>query len=348
MLLFNKKVGTKELLVFLRNLSVTLKAGIPLVKSIRLMEPHTKKNNFCRQLSANMEKGMTLADAMEFSSWAFPPLVISVVRAGELSGTLQENLHSLALQYQKMLEFSRKIKGAMMYPGFVVGALILMCLSMGLFVLPQLVPFFESLDVKLPITTQFIMWAAKFFEAHGVIFVPSFLLGCFLFYSVLRTKAVKPVRDRLLLRVPLIGPIQTHASLSQFSATMSLLLQSGIPILEAIPSSAQATNNDAYRSALNATVSRVRGGTTFAASLREFPNFFPDMYVELVDIGESAGSLSNTLSYVASFHQDEAEYAVKNFTTALEPMLLIVIGILVGVFIASILIPIYDVTANVV
>jgi type II secretory pathway component PulF len=218
---------------------------------------------------------------------------------------------------------------------------------MGLFVLPQLLPLFESLDVELPITTKMIMWAAVFFRDHGLVFTPLFIMGCAALYFALRLKAVKPLIDRFLLKVPMIGQIQLHSSLSQFCATMSLLLQSGIPILDAIPSSAQAANNDAFRSAIMATIPQVRGGTTFAAALRLNPGLFPHMVIELIQIGETAGSLAQTLSYVAEFHEEEAEYAVKTFTTALEPMLLMVIGLIVGIFIASILVPIYDITANV-
>ncbi len=349
MALIRRRLKTKEFLTMLRNLSVTLKAGLPLVRALTLLESdgRPKIRRVFNHLRRSVETGMTLADAMESAPYIFPPLSVNLVRAGELSGTLQRNMEEIVVHLQKSQELARKIKSAMLYPTFVLVALFGLGLSVGTFVLPQLIPLFDSLDVKLPITTQFILWMAKFFGAYGLVFTPSFVLGIIILVFIVRMERVKPFMHRLYLHIPLIRSIQKNAAVAQITRTLSTLLKSGIPIVDAVEATAKATANYVYRDVMLSIKPRIQEGTSLGQSLRATGKLFPEITITLIDVGEATGTLSETLAFIADYYEDEVDYAVKNLTTALEPILLIFIGIIVGTFVLSIITPIYDVTSSV-
>ncbi len=348
-MLFRRRLKNKEFLTMLRNLSVTLKAGLPLVRALTLLESdgHPRTRRIFNHLRRSVETGMTLADAMESAPYIFPPLSVNLVRAGELSGTLQRNMAEIVIHLQKSQELARKIKAAMLYPTFVLVALFGLGLSVGTFVLPQLIPLFDSLDVQLPISTQVILLMAKFFNAYGLIFTPALVVMIAAFIFLIRTERMKPIMHRIYLHIPLIRSIQKNAAVAQITRTLSTLLKSGIPIVDAVDATAKATGNYVYRDVMLSIKPRIQEGTSLGQALRSSHKLFPEITITLIDVGEATGTLSDTLAFIADYYEDEVDYAVKNLTTALEPLLLIFIGIIVGTFVLSIITPIYDVTSSV-
>lgn len=346
--LFRRPLPAKTTLILMHNLGVTLGAGIPLVVGLSLVERQSRAlAPVVRHLKREVERGGTLASAMESSPRRFPPIVASLVRAGEMSGSLQLNVEAVTEHLRKSIDLTNKIRSAMLYPCFVLVALAGMGLAIGTFVLPQLIPLFESLDVRLPLSTRVLLWLAVFFQNHGGVFSVSSVAGAVLGFRLLRSERLRPFVDRVLLRVPLVCDVQRNALVAQMAGTLSVFLECGIPITEAIPAVAQAIGNRAFRAAIFDLLPVVRAGGTLAEGLRRSGKLLPEMVLALVEVSEQAGSLSKTLKFLASYHEREADQALKAMTTALEPLLLIVVGLIVGVFAYSIITPLYEVTGSI-
>lgn len=346
---FHRKANPVEVLTLMRNLAVTLRAGVPVLRALSLFEQELPQSRraLITHLRRSMETGHPLAAAIQTSPRAFSPLIINLVRTGELGGTLRQSLEEVVHHLQEVQDLKRKIRSAMLYPTFVLIAVLGLGLSVGTLVLPELIPLFESLDVELPWSTRLLLSVAAFFEQYGV----AVTIGVFLSIAAVlilgHLEVTKPFFHHLFLHIPYIRRIQQHAAIAQITGTLGTLLRSGIPIQEAITATAEATENRVFRNALLRTIPAIRTGHTFARSLREWGQLFPEMTVTLVDIGEETGTLAETLAYLKEYYEGEVEYAVKNLTIALEPILLIGIGLLVGVTVLSIITPIYDVTGSI-
>lgn len=348
MKLFRKRMKAKDLVTLLRSLSVTLRAGVPILQSLAMLQSgEAKKGGLITHLHSSLEKGMTLAEAMETAPVAFPGLAIALVRAGELSGTLQQNVESVVRYVRKTTELQRKIKEAMMYPCIVLAAMVGVGLSVGMFVLPQLRPLFESLDVDLPVTTKALMRISVFFENYGILFIIGMAVFVVIALWVMRRETIKPFTHRLFLKIPLIKTIQRNNAIAQMTETLATLLQSGIPILEAIPVTANVTTNRVYRAGLLQVLPLMQEGNPLSLGIRNHPNLYPAMMATLIEIGETTGTLAETLSFISSYYEEEVDFSVKNLTTAIGPVMLMFIGVLATIFIMSVLTPLYNLTSNV-
>lgn len=348
--LFGKpKIGTTDAQLILRNLSVTLRAGVPLAKALRTFEEDSprKRKVQITHLRKRVEQGHSLADAMESAPEKFPDIAVNLVRTGELGGSLPESLDAVAHHLKKMLELKRKIRSAMMYPTFVLIAVLGLGISIGTLVLPKLIPLFESLDVELPWTTQALLIVAEFLDTYGIMLAGVVVVTLLAFFTLIRTERIKPYWHRTLLMIPFIGNVQKQAAAAQISASLGTLLQSGIPIRKAIPAAATATENRVFRQALIDTVPVIESGRTFGDGLKKYGTMFPMMNRALVEVGEETGTLTETLAYLSDYFDSEVDYAVKNLTNALEPILLILVGLLVGGVVMAIITPIYDVTSSI-
>lgn len=347
--LFSRRASPVEVLTLMRNLSVTLKAGVPLTKALSLFELDSplRLRPILRHLRRSLETGHPLAQALQTSPRAFPPLVINLVRTGELGGTLRENLEQIVRHLKKVQDLKRKIRSAMMYPMFVLVALVGLGLSVSTLVLPELLPLFESLDVELPWTTRVLLKLAAFFELYSFPFTIGVFSSMLLLFGLSRLEAVRPFLHRCILLLPYVRVLQKQSAIAYIAGTLATLLRSGIPIQEAVLATADATNNRIFRRALQRTIPGIKSGHTFSHALSESGKLFPEMTVALVDIGESTGTLIETLEYLAEYYEGEVEYSMRNLTVALEPLLLILIGLLVGGTVLSIITPIYDVTGSI-
>ena len=350
MKLFSKpKVGTADAQLITRNLSVALKAGVPLAKALQTFSKDAPKKHkvLMLHLQSSVEKGHSLADAMESAPRRFPHIAINLVRVGEMSGSLAENLAAIANHLGKTQELKRKIRSAMMYPTFVLVAVVGLGLSIGTLVLPKLTPLFETLDVDLPWTTRALLAVAQFLEVHGIQMIALTLLLLLLAFLVTRLEAVKPYWHRTLLAIPYVGVVLKQATVAQIAFSLEILLRSGIPIRDAIPAAARSIENRSFRNALLATIPVIESGRSFADGIEGASDIFPMMSRALLSVGEETGTMTDTLAYLSEYFNTEVEYAVKNLTNALEPILLISVGLLVGGVVMAIITPIYDVTSSI-
>lgn len=344
-----RRLPIPEVIVFLRNISVILKAGIPLPKALTLIEEDAPRHlkSLWQYLRRTTESGRSFADALETAPRTFPTIAINLVRTGELSGTLQTNLEEIVKHLRKAQDLKRKIQSASLYPTFVLVAVLGLIMAIGTLVLPRLIPVFESLGVTLPWTTRLLLAIARFFDAHGLVFTGGLLGGTFLSFLVTRLARVKPLAHTILLHIPFVGKVLRRAAIAQITSTLATLLRSGIPLPQAIKAVAETTNNRVYRRILYEALPLVESGHLFSEGLRRGGKYFPPMATMLIEIGEQTGSLEETLDELAMYYESEVDYAVRDMMTALEPILLIIIGVIVGFTVIAIITPIYEVTSTV-
>lgn len=343
------RVGITESMLLARNLAITLKAGVSLGKALTMFEQETpkRKRALITHLRTQVEQGHSLASAMESSPRTFLPIVVHLVRTGEKSGTLEKSLHEVVSHLHRIQDLQRKVRSAMLYPVFVLVAVLGLGLSIGVFVLPKLIPLFDTLDVELPLLTRILLRVAIFFENYGVIFAVCVVLATIVLSLIVRLEAIKPLWHRAMLAIPYVSQVIKNATLAQLTRVLATLLKSGIPILEALPATAEAIENRVYRRALRNTLPVMQTGRRLAEGLRMSSFIFPGVAVTLIDIGEETGSLSQTLDELADYYEGEVDYALKNLTTALEPILLIGVGLIVGSIVLAIITPIYEVTGSI-
>ncbi len=347
--LFTPHIGLQDLIILMRNLQMTMKAGVPIARALNLFEEGATrgKRPLFTHLRSSVELGNMFADAMESAPRKFPTLAINLIRAGEKAGSMQESL-AMVVQYEgKAYELRRKIRGAMIYPSFLIGAVGGFILLMGGFILPTLLPLFNSLNVALPLSTRVLMWIAVFFQNHGTVFFISLVIAGVVTFWLARARFMRPIVHRIQLGIPLIKGIIRNGAIAQVTRTLSTLLRNGTPIQEALKATADATSNLLFHDLLLRSASSIESGHSLSGTFKSAPKLFPLMTITLIEIGEETGMLSQTLEYLAEFYESEVDYAVKALSIMMEPIILVFMGVIVGWTVMAIILPIYRITGSI-
>lgn len=344
---FIDRVSHLDKLLFAKHLSTMIKAGLSLREGVATIQEQISSKKFKKVLDdviKQLDNGQSLADSLARHPRVFSELFINMVKIGEASGTLEENLGHLALQLEKSYDLRRKVKAAMIYPVLVLVSTFGLGGALALFVLPKLVPLFKSFDIKLPMSTRILLWITETFQNYGfyVILFLCFLVGVLVFLS--RLGSVKSNSHKLILKVPVVGKVVRDVNLARFSRTLGTLLKSGISIVEALNITAGTLGNMSYQVQTKAMALKVQRGQEIAAYLKDRPKLFPPTLSHMISVGEKTGNLEDSLLYLAEFYEKEVDSATKNLSVILEPMLLIFIGIIVAFIAVSIITPIYQLT----
>lgn len=326
-----------------------LKAGVPLARVLTILENDTPKRNrsVITYLRQSVETGRPLAEAMENSSAGFPPIATNLVRTGELSGTLEKSLQAIVKHLEDAQELKRKIRGAMMYPMFVLIALTVMGLSVGIFVLPKLIPLFTSLDIELPFNTRVILWCARMFSDYGLWIGLSTVGGSALIFALFTAEITKPLVQKFVSFIPYVRILQRNACIAEFAGTFSTLLDSGLPLTTALKYTGNAMRNRNLRKIIFRMIPRINAGATLGEVFAASGKMFPRMVVTLVTVGEESGTFVKTTEYISELYQAELDNSIKTMTQVMEPTLLIVIGSIVAFTVLGIITPIYNVSGAV-
>ncbi|MEK7451865.1 MAG: type II secretion system F family protein, partial [Patescibacteria group bacterium] len=274
----------------------------------------------------------------------FGPVVISSVKIGEQSGTLAGNLKFVADQMEKDLSVRRAVQGAMLYPSIVLGATTILSLALATFVLPQMAGIFSSLDVKLPFTTRVVIWLANAFRTYGVFLSPAILLAIVGFIVLLRQKFMQPFTNRIVLQIPVLNGFVHDVNRARFCRMLGTMLQSGVPIQEALKIQSEALPNLVYRNSARMMFQLIDSGESFSNIIERFPVLYPVMIERILSVGEKSGNLSNALLYLARFYEQKVEIQSKNISSIVEPLLLLLVGLGVGFIALAIFTPIYSIT----
>ncbi|MCX6799870.1 MAG: type II secretion system F family protein [Candidatus Falkowbacteria bacterium] len=334
---------------FAKNLAVMLKAGLNIIEALEISADSStsKLKKALKGIMQSVESGRSLSESLRIYPKIFPAFFISAVFAGEESGTLDENLEQVATQLKKEKDLSDKIKGAMVYPLVVLSAAFVLGLFVSFYILPKILPLFEGFGQNLPITTRMLIVFSHFIEQYKgqlIIFLITFFISM---AWLLKQKFTFPVTHYILLKFPIIKTISRGANMARFARTLGTMLASGLNIDEALRITSTAVSNYHYQTTLKKVEERVTKGSSLSMSLQEYEQLFPRITTRMIKVGEESGKLDETLLYVANFYEEEVDNSTKALSTALEPILLIGIGVAVGFLALAIITPIYQITGSI-
>jgi len=338
-------VKKQELIVFSRQMATLLDAGLPILKGLKLAGEQMRSAKFraaLEQVSRSVEHGCALSEAFAAHPGIFPALVVGMVRAGESSGRLQEVMERLAdlLEFEAATE--QRVKAATRYPKLVVGALAIAFVVLMSAVVPKFVGMFSAQHVALPLPTRMLIRINDLVQQHGLLLLAGTALAVFGWRRFSKTPRGRFLVDGLLLRLPVLGRLNQLIAMSRFSKILSLLLRSGVPILKAFEMVSETVGNSVVAAAVGRVRAEVEKGSGVSRPMRT-SGFFPPMVVQMVAIGEETGRLDALVGKVASYYDAEADYLIKNLTTYLEPMILLLLGGMVAFLALAIFMPMWSV-----
>jgi type IV pilus assembly protein PilC len=348
---FIKRVGHQERLLFTKHLATMVKAGIPIAEAIDTLIEQTDAPYFRsvqKSVLDDINNGKSMADSLKKFPKVFDQFYISLVEIGEESGTLEENLEFLAQQLSKDYNLRKKIQGAMMYPLIVLAATLIMGGFISFYVLPKLVEFFKSFDVELPFTTKILIVFANLMKNYGALIFVGLIVCIIGLRLVLNSKSIKPHWHSLILKLPLLGPLLLNGQLARFSRNLGTLVKSGVPIVRGLEITSDTISNLRFKNDLMTISKSLSKGKNIGETMKKGKyTEFPPLVSRMIAIGEKTGKLDESLLYLSSFYDDEVDDMSKNFSTILEPILLVTIGLVVGFIALSIISPIYQLTGSI-
>lgn len=344
-------ISLNEKITFVENLAVMLKSGIPLMRAMQIQVKQTKNvrfNEVLVDIASQVESGKSLAEALGNRANVFSNIFISMVKVGELSGSLDKSLEYLTIQLHREADLRSKVKGAMIYPSVIVAAMVIIGVLMSIFVLPKLTSIFKEFgSQQLPLMTRVVIAVADFMSGNAVMVIISLIAavaGIILFY---RTPAGKKVFDWVFLKMFVIGPIVRKINLARFSRILSSLLKSGIPIVEALEVSGDSITSIPYRELVHKAASEVRMGKNLTDSLSVNETLFPVLVVQMLRAGEESGTVEDMLGQLAVHFEEEVDTIMKNLSSIIEPLLLLFIGGIVGILAMALISPIYNISQTI-
>ena len=338
------KVTAYDVMLFTRQFSTMIDAGLPIVQSLDILAEQTENKPLKKTISdvrRDVSGGTTLADALEKHPKAFDDLYVNMVRAGEAGGVLNTILNRIAMFIEKADKLKKKVKGAMIYPSTIITVAIGVVAILLIFVIPVFAELYGSMGRALPVPTQITINVSNFFRANFLYLIAAIILAVVAIRMYYKTPQGRLAIDGLLLKFPVIGDLLRKVAVARFSQNMSLLLASGVPILDGLAITAKTAGNKVIEMAImNARVS-ISEGKTVAEPL-EKSGVFPPMVCQMVSVGENTGALDNMLKRVGDFYEDEVDNSVNNITALMEPMIMIFLGIVLGGLVISMYLPIFQ------
>lgn len=340
---FFQKVKVDDVVAFTRQLSTMISSGLPLTDALNVLEVQSEPamTRVIGDILRDVQGGSTIGDALSKHDKVFSPVYVSLVRAGEAAGVLDDVLKRLASNLEKQKEFRAKTKGALVYPIIVVFGMLMVTVVMMVFVVPKLSAMYEDFGADLPFATRVLIGASDFMTGYWYVMLGMVAGLFFMFRSWVKTEAGSLTYDQILLKMPVFGKLRSQIDLAEVARTLSLLLGAGISLLEALEIVKNSVDNIVFRIAIENIIEGVKKGVPFSISLTK-EGVFPPLLSNMTSVGEETGKMDEVLLKVSSYFEDEAEHTIKGLTTALEPLIMIVLGVGVGFLVIAIVMPIYN------
>ncbi len=340
-------VPMKDKVVFMRQMSTMVGAGLPLTRALEIMVQQASNPKFRKVLQSvlqSVESGKTLANSFREQEEVFDNITVNLIEAGEESGNLEVILEKLATELEESQSLSNKIRSAMIYPAIILLVIIGVILMMMFVLVPSMAEIYKDFDAELPWTTRFLMSMSSFFLNYWwaiLIVIISLALGIKYY---LGTEAGRANFDRLILKVPVVGPIISKIQLSQFTRILALLLGSGLSIIKALELTAQSLSNSEYRGTVLTARDEVEKGGTLALPIARSPHF-PLLVSSMISVGEETGEIDNVLNKVSEYYKEEVDTATSNMSTILEPLFLIIMGLAIGFIALAVYMPMFQLSS---
>ena len=341
---FGVKVTAHDVMLFTRQFATMIDAGLPIVQGLEILSQQSENKafrNIIRVIKQDVEGGFTLADALKKHPKAFDDLYVNMVAAGEVGGVLNTILNRIALFIEKANKLKRKVKGAMIYPCTIIAVAVAVVTILLLYVIPVFAELYGGMGKALPAPTQITIDMSNWFRAYFVYMAigVGILVAAIRFYY--KTPQGRMVIDGLMLNMPIIGDLLRKVAVARFSQNMSILLSSGVPILDGLAITAKTAGNRVVEQAIMDARVSISQGKTVAEPLTE-SKIFPPMVCQMVAIGENTGALDAMLKKVADFYEEEVDNSVANLTSLMEPLIMVVLGVILGGLVISMYLPIFQ------
>lgn len=351
-LLGGSRIKNDDLVMFTRQLSAMVSAGVPLLRALSSQHDHTDSPALKKVLAGaikDVEGGSQLADALSKYPNAFNDVYINMVRAGEAAGILDDILKRLAMQQEKNASMRKKIKSAMTYPTVLLVITVLAFFGLMIFVIPQIGKILKDLggpDAELPLLTQAMLGISDFMLKYGLFILPVVIAGIVLFLRWLKTPAGKKIFHTVVLKIPMIQPIVQKVAIARFARTFSALMGAGVAVLEALNVTARAVGNVVYEQTLVDAAEQVKNGKTLSGVI-EKNDLFPPIVAQMLSVGEETGQTDTVLVKVADFYEEEVNVAIDGISSIIEPVMILVMGSMVGLIAASVMGPIANLAQSI-
>ena len=343
-------VSAKDIALFSRQLSVMFKANVSLVESLRTIGAQTGNSSFRDKIiniSKDVEGGSPLSSAFSKYPEVFSTFFVAMVKAGEVSGNLSEQLFYLSEYLEKQYYLAGKIKSALVYPAVILTVVLAVIFLLSYFVMPNLVSMLESSNTQLPPITQFVIGFSSMLRGvGGLVFILALIAGVILLYRYYKSEGGKKVIDHLVLQIPGLRNMFCTLYLDRFAGNLSILIVGGIPITQALEITSAIVGNAVYKDVILKTVDGVRRGQTISSILFDYPDLFPPTFTQMILVGEQTGSLDKSLLTMVAFYEKETDRAIDTMLSLLEPALIVVLGIIVGGLVGSVMITLYQSMGN--
>jgi len=342
---FFGKVSLTEKMMFTRNLRVMVSAGVSLPRSLSILSTQSKNPKFKKALAEILEavnKGKSLSESLKKYPEIFSELFVSMIKAGEESGTLENVLKNLAYQMEKEHDLRSKIIGAMVYPAVIIFAMVGIGVLMLIMVIPKLAETFRELEIDLPLTTRFVIGLGEFLATKWYLFLIIVFVLFFLLKNALKTKRGKKILDSITLKIPIISPIIKKTNSAQTLRTLSSLIVSGIPLVRALRIVSGSLGNIYFKEAMISAIEKIQKGEKLSLALTPYQDLYPPMVIQMIEIGEETGQTSEILAKLADFYEEEVTNHTKNLSAIMEPLLMLLVGGAVGFFAISMIQPMYS------
>lgn len=343
------RVKMHDRIIFARNLGAMIDAGLPVSRALSVMERQAKNQKLKKilaSLNSDISSGKTLSDGMKLFPDTFSSLFISMVKAGEQSGSLSQSLKVVANQMDKSYSLQKKVKGAMMYPSIILIAMVIIAILMLTFIVPTLTTTFKELQVELPLSTQLIIGISDLIRNHGLLVLAGIVVAGLALYMAAKKPKGKRALHYSILKIPIIGAIVKEINAARTSRTLSSLLYAGVDVVEAIKITGEVIQNVFYKEVLAKAGEAIEKGAPISQVFLEREDLYPVFVGEMISVGEETGKVGDMLLGVATFYEDEVEQKTKDMSTIIEPFLMIVIGSAVGFFALAMMSPTYSLMSS--
>jgi len=343
-------ISAAERIDFVKNLAVMLESGIAVNEALASLSEQARSKTFRKvitRIQNKIETGTSLSEAFSHEEKIFGQVFLSLIRAGEVSGTLRENLLFVADWLERSNDLKKEISAATLYPKFVLSATVLLGGGLAVFILPKLVPLFGQLNVELPFITRVLLAFALFLQTYWLLLLLGGIAAVVAFLLLNRLRPVRRVLHAYYIKVPIFGKLTSNYQLTLVPQILSTLLRSGVPIGDSITVASGAATNLSYEESLLDIRERVQKGTTLSDAMRRHPALYPKNFINIVAVGEQTGSLERSFTHLADYHSKEVSSTAKRLPTIIEPILLVTIALAVGAVALSIIMPIYQLTGNI-
>ena len=332
-------------MLFIYHLKTMIKAGLPIVNALQVLGQEIENKRLKKvigKIKEGVEKGKQLSEVLALYPRVFPPIYVSMVAAGEAGGRMEEALEQIHIQMKKGHELTSKVRGAMVYPAVILVAMVGIAIEVVVFVLPKVMVMFNDFNAELPLPTKILIAITEGTQKYGIFMAIGAVAIVIGFIQLIKIPSVKEKLHAFNLLLPLAGPIIKKINLARFTLTLSSLMQSSIPIIDAVRITSEVQSNLVYKNNLLIVSEKLKKGEPLSEILAGFPKAFPPMVTEMIMVGEQSGEVEHMLKELSDYYSNEVDNTMKNFSTIIEPVIILVLGLAVAGIAVAVIMPMYS------